>query len=228
MGCRHFAQTVLVQSGPRFDMQLTGFFLCLVALTKAAVVDFEQEKIRTALPWLYLLAYPGVISPIPIPRPQDETFTSINSATMMQPQSDEMANSEQSSNLVREQFIQGILQGLQQSGAQAGTPTISPAMLADFIAQVTTTTQKPSVEKDVNAPDNDEDYDYIDFKNGSRIKYDLDDVEQPVNKILQQTTRRPAVARPQSNANVVYYRPPTRYVYYRPIYRPSLYSYRVG
>ncbi|XP_016946773.1 uncharacterized protein LOC108022399 [Drosophila biarmipes] len=208
-------------------MKLFGVFLGFVALTGATGVDFEQEKIRTALPWLYLLAYPGVISQVPILRPQDEILASTSSDIMKQPQSDEMGNPEQSSNLVREQFIQGILQGLQQPGAQAGTPTISPAVLADFIAQVTTTTQKPAVEKDVNGPDNDEDYDYIDFKNGSRIKYELDDVDQPVNKILHQTTRRPAVTRTESPSSVLYYRP-TRTVFYRPIYRPASYSHRVG
>ncbi|XP_016992932.2 uncharacterized protein [Drosophila takahashii] len=204
-------------------MKLIGFLLCLVAVSSAGAPSADQEKIRTALPWLYLLAYPGVGPLAPIVRPQDEIFTTANSAIMKQPQSDEGVSSQQSSNLVREQFLQGILQGLQQPGVPGAAPTISPALLADFIAQATTTTQKPPVEKDINAPDNDEDYDYIDFKNGSRIKYDLDDVEQPVNKILQQTTRRPAVNRPHSAPSVLYYRPPYRYVYYRPVYRPSSY-----
>ncbi|KAH8358096.1 hypothetical protein KR084_002682 [Drosophila pseudotakahashii] len=196
-------------------MKLIGFLLCLVAVTSASGPSAEQERIRTALPWLYLLAFPGVGPLPPIVRPQDEVFASTNSAIMKQPLSDEGVSSQQSSNLVREQFLQGILQGLQQPGASGAAPTISPALLADFIAQATTTTQKPHVEKDINAPDNDEDYDYIDFKNGSRIKYDLDNVEQPVNKILQQTTRRPTVSRPQSPPSVLYYRPPTRYVYYK-------------
>ncbi|XP_017051534.1 uncharacterized protein LOC108095107 [Drosophila ficusphila] len=196
-------------------MKLFGFLLCFVAVIsfRASAVPPEQDQIRTALPWLYLLAYQGALSQVPIARPQDE-------ASMKLTQSDEMANS----NLVREQFLQGILQGLQQPGTQSSAPTISPALLADIIAQATTTTKKPTVEKDINGPDNDEDVDYIDFKNGSRIKYDLDEVEQPVNKILQRTTRRSMASRPQSSNNVIYYRTPVRYVYYR----PPLYYYRGG
>uniref|UniRef100_A0A6P4EKJ7 Uncharacterized protein LOC108043071 n=1 Tax=Drosophila rhopaloa TaxID=1041015 RepID=A0A6P4EKJ7_DRORH len=213
-------------------MKQIVFLLCLVAVTSiragAGHPTPEPEQIRTALPWLYLLAYSAAQPQVPIRRPQDETFTGTNSAIMKQPQSDELANSQQTSDLVREQFLQGILQGLQQSGAEASAPTISPALLADFIAQATTTTQKPAVEKDLTGTDNDEDYDYIDFKNGSRIKYELDESEQPVNKILQATTSRSVTNRPQSLASAVYYRPPTRYVYYRPIYTPSLYYNRVG
>ncbi|XP_052842457.1 uncharacterized protein LOC128256242 [Drosophila gunungcola] len=211
-------------------MKQIGFLLCLVVWTSIRVsagpVSSEQEQIRTALPWLLLLGYPGALAQVPVRRPQGETITGTNSAIIRQPQSDEMVNSQQSSNLVREQFLQGILQGLQQSGDEAGAPTISPALLADFFAQATTTTRMPAVEKDLNG--NDEDYDYIDFKNGSRIKYDLDEFEQSVNKILQQTTSRPATARPQSSASVLYYTPPRRNVYYRPIYRPASYYYRVG
>ncbi|XP_017072777.1 uncharacterized protein LOC108109015 [Drosophila eugracilis] len=215
-------------------MKLIGFLLCLVSVAaaqaSAGVPNSEEDRIRTVFPWLYVLAYPGAVPQVPIRRPQDETSSSINSAIINQPQSDETSNVQQSSNLVREQFLQGVLQGLQHPGSGASAPTISPTLLADFIAQAqaTTTTRKPVVEKDINGPDNDEDYDYIDFKNGSRIKYDLDDIEQPVNKILQQTTRRPAPARTQSPATVLYYRPPPRYVYYRPIYRPSTYYYRGG
>ncbi|XP_017024964.1 uncharacterized protein [Drosophila kikkawai] len=216
-------------------MKVIGFLLCLLAVTSlrsgAAALDSKQEQMRTAIPWLLLLSYPGglpqVGAPlpgIPVRRPLDETSQS--SSNMKLPLSDETTNSQPASDLVREQFLQGILQGLQQPGGGASSP--SAAMLADFIAQATTTTRKPAVEKDLKAPGNDEDYDYIDFKNGSRIKYDLDGAEQPVNKVLQQTTTRPPVARPQSPSSVVYYRQPVRYVYYRPAYRPIGYYNRVG
>ncbi|XP_020806838.1 uncharacterized protein LOC110182987 [Drosophila serrata] len=218
-------------------MKVIGFLLCLLALTSlgsgATDLESKQEQMRTAIPWLLLLSYPGGLPQagaplpgIPIRRPLDELPPS--SATMKLPLLDETTNSQPASDLVREQFLQGILQGLRQPGSGATSP--SAAMLADFIAQATTTTRKPAVEKDLNAPGNDEDYDYIDFKNGSRIKYDLDGAEQPVNKVLQQTTSRPTVARPQSQtqSNVVYYRQPVRYVYYRPVYRPIGFYNRVG
>lgn len=236
-------------------MKVIGFLLWLLAVTSlrpgAGALNSDQEQMRTALPWLLLLAYPGALPQvgaplpgIPVRRPLDETSppASVSSSNIKLPLSDEATNSQPTSDLVREQFLQGILQGLQQPGG-AGSPTISPAVLADFIAQATTTTRKPAVEKDANGSGNDEDYDYIDFKNGSRIKYELDGDEQPVNKILQQTTSRPVVARPtgghptgarpsgarpQSPGSVVYYRPPTRYVYYRPVYRPIAYYNRVG
>ncbi|XP_039484026.1 LOW QUALITY PROTEIN: uncharacterized protein LOC120446882 [Drosophila santomea] len=208
-------------------MKLIGFLLCSVAAwqhsANASDVNTEQEQIRTALPWLYLLALTAGRPQIPILRPQDESLAITNSAIMKQPQSDEILNSEQTNNEVREQFLQGILLGLQQPGSA----TISPAVLSDFIAQATTTTtRKPEVEKDADGGDTDEDVDYIDFKNGSRIKYDLDDAEQTVNKILQRTTSRPAANPPQSTA--LYYRTPPRYVYYRPIYGSTPYYYRVG
>ncbi|KMY95333.1 uncharacterized protein LOC27208064 [Drosophila simulans] len=207
-------------------MKLIGFLLCSVVaasqLANASDVNSGQEQIRTAIPWLYLLALSASQPQIPILRPQDETPAITNSANMKEPQADEIVSSDQTNNEVREQFLQGILLGLQQPGS----PTISPAVLSDFIAQATTTTRKPAVEKDADGAENDEDVDYIDFKNGSRIKYDLDDVEQPVNKILQRTTKRPAANPPQSTG--LYYRTPTRYVYYRPIYRPTPYYYRAS
>lgn len=207
-------------------MKQIGFLLCSVVaashLANASEVNSGEEQIRTAIPWLYILALSAAQPQIPILRPQDETPANTNSAIMKKPQSDEIVNSDQSNNEVREQFLQGILLGLQQPGS----PTISPAVLSDFIAQATTTTRKPAVQKDADGSENDEDVDYIDFKNGSRIKYDLDDVEQPVNKILQRTTKRPA-ANPQQNP-ALYYRPPTSTVYYRPIYGPTPYYYRVG
>ncbi|KRJ99819.1 uncharacterized protein LOC26535132 [Drosophila yakuba] len=197
-------------------MKLIGFLLCSVAAASipanASDVNTEQEQIRTALPWLYLLALTAGRPQIPILRPQDETLPITNTAIMKQPQSDEILNSEQTNNEVREQFLQGILLGLQQPGSA----TVSPAVLSDFLAQATTTTTR----------NEDEDVDYIDFKNGSRIKYDLDDAEQPANKILQRTTSRPAPSPPQNTA--LYYRTPPRYVYYRPIYGSTPYYYRVG
>ncbi|EDV55359.2 uncharacterized protein LOC6547642 [Drosophila erecta] len=207
-------------------MKHIGFLLCSMAaasiLANASDVNPEQEQTRTVLPWLYLLGLSAGQPQIPLLRPQDETPAIANSAIITQPQSDEIPNSEQSNNEVREQFLQGILLGLQQPGSA----TLSPAVLSDFIAQASTTTRKPAVEKDADGVDTDEDVDYIDFKNGSRIKYDLDDVEQPANKILQRTTNRPAPNPQQSTA--LYYRPPPRHVYYRPIYGTTPYYYRVA
>lgn len=221
-------------------MKPIGLVLCLIAVTNiqsgALSQDSGPENIRTALPLLYLLTYPGAVPQIgaplpgiPIRRPQDEIpvrkpqgDTSASNGNMKLPLSDEAASSQQTNNIVREQFLQGILQGLQQPGPGSISPTISPAVLADFLAQATTSsTRKPSVEKDANGSDNDEDYDYIDFKNGSRIKYDID---EPVNKVLQPTSKPTSSARPASPSTVLYYRRPTNYVYYRPVYAP----YRLG
>ncbi|KAL7735332.1 hypothetical protein ACLKA6_015720 [Drosophila palustris] len=166
-----------------------------------------EAKERTALPLLFLLTLPqlgpqvGFLPGIPIRRPQDElttTTTTMNKPTQL---SDELPQSGQN-DLIREQFIQGVLQGLQSMGGN-GAATIQPAVLADFLEQLsagvsTTVAPKitpPTVEKEAQAiddNDNEADYDYIDFKNGSRIKYDLDsdrqstsdNVPQFPNKIL--------------------------------------------
>ncbi|XP_026840844.1 uncharacterized protein LOC6593191 [Drosophila persimilis] len=185
----------------------------------------EAEQSRTAGPWLYLLAYPtalqqvggvGALPGIPIRRPQDET--PLSSSTRAPLLSEEEPSSQNI--LIREQFLQGILQGLQQSAGGASGNSISPALLADFLSQAsitsTSTTRSPSVEKYANEADSDENYDYIDFKNGSRIKFDLEVEQKPANKIIQQTTTRPvAVDRAQ----------PQQYLYYRPY---TSYYHRVG
>ncbi|KAH8280450.1 hypothetical protein KR018_007492 [Drosophila ironensis] len=211
-----------------------GLALCFVAVISirpcTGSLDADDEKSRTALPWLLLLAYPGAVPQIgaplpgiPVRRPQDEVPVRrpqneavVSGGNMKLPQSDESSSTLQINNAVREQFLQGVLQGLQPAGVGGTGPTISPAALADFLAQATTsTTPKSVVEKDAG---NDEDYDYIDFKNGSRIKYDLD---EPVNKILQPTTKRPSAFRPANPSSGLSYRLPTTYVYYRPAYYPT-------
>ncbi|KAH8373110.1 hypothetical protein KR009_011899 [Drosophila setifemur] len=192
----------------------------------------EENHSRTVLPLTYLLAFPGAVPAIgaplpgiPIRRPQDEypirrpaAEISASNADRVRPQSDEASSSQQTNNLVREQFLNGILQGLQNPGVVASDSITSPVVIAN-----TTTMRKAAAEPIGDATD--DDYDYIDFKNGSRIKYDLDEDQQPVNKILQPTTKGPAVSRPPPTT-AQYYRPPTRYIYYRPIYTP--YGYRVG
>lgn len=144
----------------------------------------ERSDARTTLPLLLLLSYRpqvGVPIPIPIRRPLDEP-----TITRQPPvQSDEPVDANAQ---IREQFLQGILQGLQST---EGGVTVPPAVLADVLQQVqttkttttTTTTRAPKtmleeVAKEPNSNDNDPDYDYIDFKNGSRIKYELDNDQQ--------------------------------------------------
>ncbi|SPP73801.1 uncharacterized protein LOC117592494 [Drosophila guanche] len=216
-------------------MNLVEYLLCLLTCSwlwpdQARARRLEaSEHSRTVGPWLYLLAYPaalqqvggGALPGIPIRRPQDET--PLSSANIQAPTlSDEVPSGQ--NNVIREQFLQGILQGLQQSGGGASGATVSPALLADFLSQVpsltnTSTTRQPAAEKDANKAGSDENYDYIDFQNGSRIKYDLDVEQKPVNKILQQTTRRQAVARPRPQAQ------PQTYLYYAPY---TSYYYRGG
>ncbi|XP_022232780.2 uncharacterized protein LOC111081135 [Drosophila obscura] len=209
---------------------LLGLLACSCLRTGQAWASrLEAEQSRTAGPLLYLLAYPaalqqlggGALPGIPIRRPQDETPLS-SPNTQASPLADEVPSTQ--NNLIREQFLQGILQGLQQSAGGAGGPTVSPALLADFLSQAsitsTSTTRLPAIEKDANEAESDENIDYIDFKNGSRIKYELDGEQKPVNKILQQTTRRPAMARPRPHPQrqpqpqpYLYYRPYTSYYY---------------
>lgn len=179
-------------------------------------MEQEQQERTAGLPLLLLLGYPGAVQQlaggallpgIPIRRPQDEVIGQADEpAHSAQVQSDEPAMDANAA--IREQFIQGILQGLQSMTAQGG-PTVQPAVLADFLAQVNAArttvapaiTPPPSVEKDAQLANNNEhdaDYDYIDFQNGSRIKYDLDNNDQTndsqyPNKMLQSA---PAEAAP--------------------------------
>lgn len=167
-------------------------------------LNVADSKQRTALPLLFLLSYPqlnpgGVILPgIPIRRPQDELLVTQKPMSQLSDELPQNLQNDDANSMIREQFIQGILQGLQSMSSNGGA-TLNPAVLADFLEQVnavaTTVAPKitppPTVEKDAQViDDNEADYDYIDFKNGSRIKYDLDndqqssdDVEYP-NKIL--------------------------------------------
>ncbi|XP_068144128.1 uncharacterized protein [Drosophila tropicalis] len=187
---------------------LLRFFLGWLSVGALALV---MEKERTApLPWLYWLAYPAAVQQvgaplpgIPIRRPQREELTT--STTTSRPLQDAMETIDNS--FIREQFLQGIIQGLQQSAS----PTIQPEVLADFLSQATattttSTTEKSIIEKDAheNENDNDDDYDYIDFKNGSRIKYELDEGES--HKLFAPTTK-PSVVRPQPNPVYYFYRP---------------------
>lgn len=202
-------------------------FLALVGLMPLGIhsrpteMDQKLQERTAALPLLLLLAYPSAVQQvggsallpgIPIRRPQDELSSQADEpAKPMKVQSDEP--SMDANALIREQFIQGVLQGLQSMAAQGG-PTVQPAVLADFIAQVNAArttvapriTPPPTVEKDAQlvSNDHDADYDYIDFNNGSRIKYDLDNNGQAnepqyPNKILQPAAEEvsPAAAAPQ-------------------------------
>ncbi|KAM8711309.1 hypothetical protein ACLKA7_000449 [Drosophila subpalustris] len=182
-----------------FLAAICGFFSSVHSLP----LNAAEAQGRTALPLLFLLTLPqlgpqvGLLPGIPIRRPQDELTTTTTTTQL----SDELPQSGQN-DLIREQFIQGVLQGLQSMGGN-GAATIRPAVLADFLEQLsagvsTTVAPKvtpPTVEKEAQAiedNDNEADYDYIDFKNGSRIKYDLDGdrqstpdyVPQFPNKIL--------------------------------------------
>ncbi|EDW02447.1 GH19885 [Drosophila grimshawi] len=103
---------------------------------------------------------------------------------------DEVAGTD-ANDQIREQFIQGVLQGLQSMSGPG--PTIQPAVLADFLQQAmaSETTSTQPVQKlahrpisDESSNDNDPDYDYIDFKNGSRIQYELDNDQQLVSPCL--------------------------------------------
>ncbi|KAH8411000.1 hypothetical protein KR222_006072, partial [Zaprionus bogoriensis] len=178
----------------------------------------QQQQERTAgLPLLLLLGYPSLLQQqvggsailpgIPIRRPHDELSPLADELAKPpkvqsdEPQMDAMDATDANA-LIREQFIQGVLQGLQTMASAQGGPTVQPAVLADFLAQVQNAARTtvappgitpPPVEKDaqlVNNNEHDADYDYIDFKNGSRIKYELDsgqltnNVQYP-NKILQ-------------------------------------------
>lgn len=170
-------------------------------------MDQKLQERTAALPLLLLLAYPSAVQQvggtallpgIPIRRPQDELSSQADEPALpIKIQSDEPSMDENA--VIREQFIQGVLQGLQSMAAQGG-PTVQPAVLADFLAQVNAArttiapriTPPPTVEKDAQLVNNDHDadYDYIDFNNGSRIKYDLDSNDQTSdsqypNKILQ-------------------------------------------
>jgi len=190
-------------------------FLFLLALacvhSMPRNVAKSENKERTALPLLFLLSYPqanlggGILPGVPIRRPHDELpitqkpteISSMSSNAQLSDELPQSAQSDEANNLIREQFLQGILQGLQMM-TNSGAPAINSAVLSDFLVQLNavTTTEAPkitppTVEKEAQMiQGNDADYDYIDFKNGSRIKYDLDndqqsadDVDYP-NKIL--------------------------------------------
>lgn len=211
---QNFWQRYLVGQRTRSAMKQTAtlrlVLLALVGLFPLGIQSRPTQERTAGLPLLLLLAYPsavqqvgggGALVPgIPIRRPQDELSTQADEpAKPTKVQSDEPA--EDANAVIREQFIQGILQGLQSMAVQGG-PTVQPAVLADLIAQVNAaarttvapriTPPPPTVEKDAQLVNNehDADYDYIDFKNGSRIKYDLDNNDpindsQYPNKILQ-------------------------------------------
>ncbi|XP_017835418.1 uncharacterized protein LOC108594790 [Drosophila busckii] len=171
------------------------------------------QQQRTKLPLLLLLAYPGalqqvglgaaVLPGIPIRRPHDELTT--RTTRPSQVAADEptasgqnAAAADDANSLIREQFIQGVLQGL-QSMSSNGAAAIQPAVLADFLQQANafTTTRAPRITSPTNKKaallaDPDPDYDYIDFKSGARIQYDLlgdqpqsPNVTQYPNKKLQ-------------------------------------------
>lgn len=171
-------------------------FIALICLLAAEVQSQpvlvytrEMSDARTTLPWLLLLSYrPQVAVPVPIRRPLDEP-----TITRQPPvQSDEPVDANAQ---IREQFLQGLLQGLQST---EGGVTVPPAVLADVLQKVqTTTTRAPKTmleeeAKEPNSNDNDPDYDYIDFKNGSRIKYELDS-DQQLND-SQYANKRPVQA----------------------------------
>lgn len=213
----NLCQRILVGQRTRSEMKqiasLRLVFLALVGLMPLCIhsrpteMDQKLQERTAALPLLLLLAYPSAVQQvggsallpgIPIRRPQDELSSQADEpAPPMKVQSDEPSMDKNA--VIREQFIQGVLQGLQSMAAQGG-PTVQPAVLADFLAQVNAArttiapsiTPPPTVEKDAQLVNNDHDadYDYIDFNNGSRIKYDLDSNDQTSdsqypNKILQ-------------------------------------------
>ncbi|KAH8260962.1 hypothetical protein KR044_001114 [Drosophila immigrans] len=85
---------------------------------------------------------------------------------------------------IRQQFLQSFVQSLRPNNV----PTLPPAVVVQL-------TRRPVIERDDEyIDDNDAEYEYIDFKKGSRIIYDLDNnqqsfdyVERP-NPILQLNT----------------------------------------
>lgn len=215
---------------PQAALQIIALTTLWTAVyAQSGEVETERIQPRTTLPLLLLLGYPlalpqldvagsvgvggdGILPGIPIRRPQDEpTITRMppQVAADAPPQNAQNDASPDANAQIREQFIQGVLQGLQSMSANGGPgPTIQPAVLADLLQQVMAaqTTKPPpptppaAVEKEAQLPshddssnDNDPDYDYIDFKNGSRIKYELDNNQHFAdsrysNKTLQQPT----------------------------------------
>ncbi|KAH8371167.1 hypothetical protein KR093_006363, partial [Drosophila rubida] len=97
--------------------------------------------------------------------------------------------------LIREQFVRNFLQSVAANNPAA----IPPVALTNLVMQhnAVRTTIPPRIPRPVSVQesdiidDNDEEYDYIDFKSGSRIKYDLDKERPPLdyadypNPILQ-------------------------------------------
>ncbi|XP_032589937.1 uncharacterized protein LOC116804948 [Drosophila grimshawi] len=181
---------------------IIAFVSCLLLEVNALRVNLEKEsQQRTTLPLLLLLSNPlalplvttgGLRPGVPLRRPQGGSTQDLGQVSSDVKQMDEVAGTD-ANDQIREQFIQGVLQGLQSMSGPG--PTIQPAVLADFLQQAmaSETTSTQPVQKlahrpisDESSNDNDPDYDYIDFKNGSRIQYELDNDQQLNNTTIQQ------------------------------------------